>query len=497
MLRRTSLTAWLSLMFAFVAVITFAGVGTYLYDSLAKQIQKRDDAELIGRLDLVRHLLSETPSIQAIQDDSHPFIDASAGRQGFMVMLKSADGRILLQNEIDFGSLPELNAAPAEMHFDDRYLTTATLESGTTARIAAAWTRLQNPKVQVQAIVARTGSERQVILSGYRNQVMAASIAGALIAAGLGYVLVRRGFAGVRLIARQAEKITAQRLEMRLDPGAAPSELTAIVEAFNAMLIRLQDSFLRLSQFSADLAHDMRTPINNLMVQTQVVLSKSRSLEDYQALLSSNIEEYERLARMLDNMLFLARADDARVTLSLKSLDAREEMQRIADYFEGVAAESDAAIVVEGDGMLQADPILLRRAVSNLVANAIRHTPSHGIIRLTCTPAPGTMIVAVANNGPAIPKEHQPRLFDRFYRVDPSRSESAGSSGLGLAIVQKIMELHGGSASVISPTESGDTAFQLVFPALQSPPSGSKRSPTHKYGSARDKEPLPNHEKVN
>lgn len=467
MLKRVSLTAWLSMMFALVASITFAGVGVYLYESLTIQIQKRDDAELLGKLELVRHLLSETASIQAIQNDSHPFIDASAGREGFMVLLKSADGTTLLQNEIDFGTLPALKAAPAGIMLDDRALTTAELDSGTTARIAAAWSRLQNEEVEVQAIVARTGSERQAILTGYRNDVLIASIIGAVVAASVGYLLVRQGFQPVRSIARQAESITAQRLEQRLDAGAAPVELSAIVEAFNAMLSRLQDSFLRLSQFSADLAHDMRTPINNLMVQTQVLLSKSRSIEDYQALMASNIEEYERLARMLDNMLFLARADDAKVTVAKKTLDAREELLRIAEYFEGVAEEVNTKLHVEGNGVVVADPIMLRRAVSNLVANALRYTSPGSTVRLRAEQLGPETIIAVENTGQPIPSEHLAKLFDRFYRVDPSRSESSGSTGLGLAIVQTIMALHNGYASVTSSVDTQKTIFKLIFPVIE------------------------------
>lgn len=170
-------------------------------------------------------------------------------------------------------------------------------------------------------------------------------------------------------------------------------------------------------------------------------------------------------------------------------------MQRIADYFEGVATESNVTIIVEGDGILQADPILFLRAVSNHVANSIRNTPAHGMIRLTVTQASGTMIVGVPNDRPVIPKEHQPRLFDRFYRVNPSRSKSAGSSGLGLAIVQKIMELHGGSAAVISPTESRDTNFRLVFPKRQTLALESVPLAAHRVGSVRV--PHTDQEKIN
>lgn len=285
---------------------------------------------------------------------------------------------------------------------------------------------------------------------------------GALLAALLGYVLVRQGLRPIRAIAKQAQLITAQRLDLRLDATAAPNELHVLVQAFNDMLDRLHDSFQRLSQFSADLAHDLRTPINNLMIQTQVVLSQPRSVDDYLSSLASNIEEYERLARMVENMLFLARADHAKGGLIKQPLDLRNELQRIADYFEGVAEEAQVRLTVEAEGTLEADPILFRRAVNNLVANAVRYTPAGGVIHLAARPLPEGMTISVTNPGIGIGPEHLSRLFDRFYRVDQARSDSASSAGLGLAIVQSIMALHGGRAEVDSAPDQA-TTFRLIF----------------------------------
>jgi len=457
-----SLTTLLGLLFALVAIVSFASVGAYLYRSLSVQLERRDDFELVGKVAQIRHLLQETDTARSIADNPHRFLDAAAG-EGLILILKAADGTLLVQNHAEHGALQRMTIAPADQVPASDSLRDWTLNPRLNARMVAAWGRVDRGPEQVQIVIGRTSAARMALLEAYRRDALAALLVGALLAALSGYLLVRRGLSPVRSIARQAHSITAQRLDTRLDVAAAPQELQTLVEAFNDMLDRLQGSFQRLSQFSADLAHDFRTPINNLMVQTQVALSQPRSPEGYQALLASNIEEYERLARMVENMLFLARADHRDMALHGQSLDAGVELQRIAEYFEGVAAERQVHIEVQAQGTVFADPILFRRAVNNLVANAIRHTPAGGTIRLQAQASAGQSTVAVINPGPGIDPAHLSRLFDRFFRVDQARSDSASSAGLVLAIVRTIMDLHGGRSDVES--ESGRfTTFRLVFP---------------------------------
>jgi two-component system, OmpR family, heavy metal sensor histidine kinase CusS len=474
--RPASLTTRLGLLFAIVATLTFVAVGTYLYQSLATQLEARDDAELLENIGHVRHLLQETPSIESIRQDPHRFVDAAARHEGLILVLKAADGAALIPKQARIDSLPPLPMAASDQTPDDASVRTWRLPSGTPARIAAAWGRVgDNTQEQVQIIVARSAAARQGLLKSYHHSVFAAVLSGAFLAGLLGYLLVRRGLLPIRVIADQAHSITAQRLDMRLDAAAAPQELQMLVQAFNAMLDRLYDSFQRLSQFSADLAHDFRTPINNLMVQTQVALVQSRSADDYQALLASNVEEYERLARMIESMLFLARADHAHVALNRQPADIRNELQRIADYFEGIAEEAGVTLSVEAGDTVTADAALFRRAVNNLVANAIRHALPGSIVRMFSGMEDHAVVVAVSNHGSAIDETHIPRLFDRFYRADQSRSDSASSTGLGLSIVQSIMTLHGGRIEV--DCNAGITTFRLLFPQVAAADPASRARP--------------------
>jgi two-component system heavy metal sensor histidine kinase CusS len=258
--------------------------------------------------------------------------------------------------------------------------------------------------------------------------------------------------------------VSAHNLELRLNAEAAPAELRLLADSFNAVLERLQSSFSNLSQFADDLAHDLRTPLNNLMVQTEVALSQPRESEEYQSLLASNYEEFGRLARMVESMLFLARAEHDQIALSAERLDAQRALEMVSEYFEGLASDAQIALEIDASGEVWADAHLLRRAVSNLVANAVRYTAAGGVILLAATPGDGGMTISVTNPGPGIEPAHLPRLFDRFYRSDTARSSTSSSAGLGLAIVKSIMALHGGHASVASE-RPGLTRFALFFPA--------------------------------
>lgn len=461
-IRHMSLTSRLGLLFFLVAILTFSAVGTYLYRSLFNQLEYRDDQELMGKIVLMRHLVEESASSAAIRADPHSFLDAAANHDRLIVMLKEMNGRVILHTNADQGHLPMISVLSADMEASRRAITLLWTSNGLAARAIATKSRLMNGE-QILIVVARTASDRMELLKAYRIEVWMAALAGTLLVAFSGYLLVRRGLRPVKMMAAQARSITAHKLDMRLDVASAPRELHDLVAAFNAMLDRLDSSFQRLSQFSADLAHDLRTPINNLMVQTQVALTQARSVGDYQSLLISNVEEYERLARMVESMLFLARAEHTHVVVNKTAVSLPEELQRIADYFEGLAEEAGVRIAVSAQGEVHADAILLRRAVGNLVANAVRYTPAGLTIFLHGETRTDGVTIRVVNPGPGIAAEHIPHLFDRFYRADAARTNSASSAGLGLAIVQSIMVLHGGRVMVRSE-EDGWTEFALMFP---------------------------------
>lgn len=461
MSKRPSLTLRLGALVAGLALLVFACVGWYLYQALAQQLQQRDDMDLIERATLLRHLLAETPDADAIARDPHRFLDAASLDGGVLLLMQDSRGTVLAANTVDRQWLPQA-AAPIARSVQGGDLAAARDRAGTPLRALVVGGKTADG-AEIRVALARSVAERSALLAAYRQHILCAALIGTLLMAGLGYALIAGALRPVRQLAGQAADISAHNLQARLQSGAAPAELALLSDAFNAVLDRLQTSFERLSQFAADLAHDMRTPLNNLMIQTEVMLSQARSVEDYQSLLGSNHEEFQRMSRMVERMLFLARADNQEVALHCETLDLHDELQRVANYFEELAQDAGITLRVEVTGTAVCDAQLLQRAVSNLLSNALRYTAAGEVVWLQASSGERGADIAVSNPGPGIAPEHLPRLFDRFYRSEPDRPGDGVSAGLGLAIVQSIMTLHGGTATVTS-TPGGITTFLLHFP---------------------------------
>jgi len=459
-----SLTRRLSTLFAVVSLAILAAIGVYLHHALAQQLVARDAQDLNGKIELIRHTLADVGSVKAIEDAPGRWLDVVVGHHGLHLAMYAEDGRRLLANT-DLKFPPRALAAPAP---EQAPLATVIEWSGGEAhsfRSVSAWGTLgKSNRQRVLIAFALDLADERKLLADYRASMIGAILVGALLAAALGMWAARQGLAPLQAVAQAAGRITASRLDERLDAGAAPRELQSLTAAYNAMLDRLQDSFSRLTQFSSDLAHDLRTPIGNLLGEAQVALSRSRSAEEYRTIIESSVEELERLSRMIESMLFLARADNAQFALHPEAVRLDAEFEKIRDYFEPLAQEKSIAIETSGNATIHADPSLLRRAISNLVANAIRHTPSRGgpITLAAVTSADGNTEIRVGNPGPEIALQDRERVFDRFYRVGAARADSTSGSGLGLAIVRSIARLHGGSASV--HCEHGHTTFTLTFP---------------------------------
>jgi two-component system heavy metal sensor histidine kinase CusS len=247
-----------------------------------------------------------------------------------------------------------------------------------------------------------------------------------------------------------------------------PLELASLAGTFNEMLDRLEESFERISRFSADIAHDLRTPVNNIRGEAEVALARARTVDEYRDVLESSLEEAVRLSELIGDLLFLARAESPLTELHRENVNVGELLTTVRDYYEASATDAVISLVVyDGTGPLNAelDRSLMMRAVSNLVSNAIAHTPPGGAVTLTATNEDAAIRIEVSDTGAGIPAEALPRVFDRFFRVDPSRSKTSGNTGLGLAIVQSILTLHGGSAEIASQLDRG-TRVTLRMPTL-------------------------------
>lgn len=251
---------------------------------------------------------------------------------------------------------------------------------------------------------------------------------------------------------------------------AVPVEMADLAQELNRMLDRLQEDFQRLTDFASDLAHELRTPISNLLTQTQVALTTKRDAATYRDILASNAEEFQRLARMVSDMLFLAKTERGVDLPHKERFSARQDALALLEFYEAVAEEKRIRLQLKGDGEVEGDRLMFRRAVSKLLSNALRYTPEAGDITIRITSTAQTTTVAVENTGTDIDAKILPRLFDRFYRADASRAHpDSDGSGLGLAITRAIAEAHGGSVTATSG--DGRTCFTLMFPHRGSQPS--------------------------
>jgi two-component system heavy metal sensor histidine kinase CusS len=322
------------------------------------------------------------------------------------------------------------------------------------------------PRRLIQVAMDETGE--RAMIARYRRDTLFALFLGTLLFGIAGTFIARRCLRPVQDLARTAERITANSAlaGVELDTVRWPAELTTLADSFYRMLSRLTDSLQRCSQCAEDIAHELRNPIHTLRGGAEVALSKARTAEEYRQVLETSLEEYERLSRMINELLFIARADNPDTAIERVALDVRSELEAVRDFHEAQAQEQGVTLSCTGQARLDADPLLLRRAVSNLVSNALSHTPAGGRVSLEVRDAARDDLVeiAVRDTGGGIGAEDLPRIFERYFRLAGERRRLADGAGLGLAIVKSIMTLHGGSATVESTPGEG-TAILLRFPA--------------------------------
>jgi two-component system heavy metal sensor histidine kinase CusS len=458
--RQPSLTLRSTLAFSLVAMLTVAGAGLYLYESMRAQVMQRSDHAVLARLDHFRKLLHYDLTLDKLQDSPQIFENMLDSEDDIFIITEPGRAPVIMVNPLK-ASLPSLPVVEQGVPLSSAALRTGLSPAGVPLRAATVQTTSGGRDVHLTA--AHIMVKEMAMLGEFRQRIYLAVTLAFLITALLGYVLLRRGLRPLRRMAAHAADITPARLDSRVDADDTPVELQQLSDAYNAMLDRLANGYQRLTQFSADLAHEIRTPVGSLMGHCQVALRQARSADEYQALLASNLEELERISRIVESILFLARADEPQTALERRSLCLQDELQRIAEYFEGLADERQITLQSGGDATLSADPLLLRRALSNLVANAIRYANPGTEVSMRVVEGPGGCRIEVENQGPALSEATLDRLFDRFYRGDASRHQSSDSNGLGLAIVAAIMQLHGGRVSVGQPT-TGRICFRLDFP---------------------------------
>jgi len=460
---KNSLASRIALGSAFFGFF-LAGAGIVVgFYALSHQLDARSETELFGKRDLLVHVLSEIPSLEAINANKHRFGDLLIGHDDLHLALVDprAGDSLASFSPLALQSVDSLGATSA-LSTPVQPWVAATGERMTAIRGSS---QLANGTA-VQYYLSLDRRRDRKLLNGFIKTTLIGWPVLLMIVALGAWLMARTSLTPLRRFHRLAAATGAQTLSHRIATSDLPAELFELAEEFNGMLERINAGYQRLQDFSGELAHEMRTPISTLMGRTQVALSLPRTGAELQEVLEGNIEELERLTRLISEMLFIARADHHQNPLHRERVELSEESLRIVDYLAVIAEERGVKVQVTGTASVMADGLLVQRAITNLLSNAIRHAAVTSTIHIAIKEEEtGQVTLSVTNSGETIAPHHLERIFDRFYRIDSGRARLEGGTGLGLAIVRSIMATHGGQVKAHS-TVRGTTTFTLTFPAI-------------------------------
>jgi two-component system heavy metal sensor histidine kinase CusS len=447
-----SIASQLVLLFTLAAAFLLScGLGV-LYWIVVRHAFEEDNEVLADKVAAVRADLS-APNGMGVVAEELKSVRAGERAAYFVRILDSRNLRVLAETPGMSALLPSsvfvAGKKPTDFHSGDHLFSLLTSDQ-----------EVAGDQFRIQVAQDRTADEQ------FRKQfamLLAAVLAlGVAAAAIIAWSVTQRGLRPLGKMTRALKRVGPKQLHERVTAVGWPREIQPLAVAFDDMLARLEDSFVRLSQFSADIAHELRTPIGNIRGEAEVALTRSRAPEEYREVIESTIAECQHLGHIVDNLLFLARTEAAEGHLQRAAFAGRSAIEKIAAFYEPLADEQKLALRCAGDATFFADEMLFSRALSNLVENAAHHTPAGGTIEISLADRGPHSEVSVKDTGVGIAPEHLPRVFDRFYRVDSARSSEG--VGLGLALVKSIMDLHGGTASIESKIGQG-TTVTLGFPS--------------------------------
>jgi two-component system heavy metal sensor histidine kinase CusS len=458
--QRSSLSAWLTLWYTAACLAVLAVAIGSLYWALASDLDRDTDLFLADKVNVVRSILRDRPDDWSGLREEIDLEPAARRYERFYIRLLDESGRALLSTPGMDGLLPS-TVFPQEEKQDRMRGIDINSSNRSRFRALTAAAPLSKNAEQIWRIqVAVDRGQDDKLLSHYRHWLWLILGAALVLCPFVGYRIARRGIRPLARIAEAARRISSTTLSERIQTTGYPVELSALAETFNDMLDRLEDSFGRLSDFSADIAHELRTPVNNICGEAEVALGRARSVEEYRSVLGSCLEEAVRLSELIGNLLFLARSESPGEHLRRERTEIGQILQAVHDYFEPAATESGVQLTVECREQIavSVDRMLVQRALANLVSNALAHTRAEGKVTLCAHQEPSYVRVEVRDTGLGIPPDALPRVFDRFYRVDRARSSRSGGTGLGLAIVKGIATMHGGKVDIRSEVGIGTTA---------------------------------------
>ncbi|MDG2943831.1 MULTISPECIES: heavy metal sensor histidine kinase [Pasteurellaceae] len=446
MMYKRSLTFRLSALFAIVMVSLLSLLGFFGFSALEQHFQQLDQNELNNKVRLIQQEISHTAV-----DELMTVLNKQIARY------TSTSDLVIYYNQAEFAHSKNVSSIPANIQKDIQQTQDISMllewekDAHTLRGVAFSATTLD--KIVLQGILFSSTGHHLLFMQNIKISFVIFVLILSGIGSILGYLSVRSTLKPLQKVQALANKITGKKLNLRLELTDIPIELQSVVEGINQMLAKLNDEFQRLSVFSSDLAHEFRTPINNMLTQTQVTLSQKRENKQYIDILSSNAEELERLARTISDMLFLAKNENGQYIKEKQLVNLSQEITALFAFFEFVAEEKQVKLLLKGSGELYGNALMLRRAISNLLSNALQYANRQSEIVVEIQEQKQQLILSVYNQGEPIPAEDLPHLFNRFYRVEKSRTRQSAKdngTGLGLAITKSIVNAHNGEVSIMS-----------------------------------------------
>lgn len=471
----------------FTLTIAVCYLGRAMHRGLIHEHEEMLEDHLSG---MRRAVVKDSVTLHEAREILHISIGGDKSEKSYG-RLVTTDGTVVEETPGFASSSPPISTfpPPLELNIAEVTIQNSTTSQGHPVFIAAARIARQGAGEPLVYYMTTDALPEQHFMRGFRWQLAGVVLGGTLLSAALGWIITRRGLRPLHEITHYIETTHASALQVGApsqsgsseDTRLWPRELSRLATAFASLRTRLSRSFQQLQQFSDDAAHEIRSPLNNILNTATLTLQRDRPPEAYRAALVSTIEECERLRELANGLLFISRADHRNCALAVTTFDARTAVEEVIDYHQNIADDRNVTLSHRAAGCLSADRTLFRQALTNLLSNALRHTPAGGVVSVDFTSgqdnggSPATARLVVQDNGEGIAPELLPLVFDRFYRIDGARTHDPASpprTGLGLAIVKTIVELHGGAISVTSEVGRG-TTFTVDFPpvvaALDSP----------------------------
>jgi two-component system heavy metal sensor histidine kinase CusS len=458
--RKRSITLELTLLFAITSTVVLMTLGFVISSTVEKHFEEQDMEVLTAKMMLTRHtfekfeLPSDRPQIARVLND------ALVGHQGLDLIVYDAKGETIFSTpNATFPKELVMSGAANHPNKPFRWQSGEQSYRGIADEVSIG----TDPGVKVIVATSMDIMHHLAYMQSFVQTLWLFVAIAAAFSGLLGWAAVRRGLQPLRAMRDQAQVVTAQQLNRRVKVDSVPVELEELAQSLNDMLARLEEAFERLSDFSSDIAHELRTPVSNLMTETQVSLTRMRSADEYRSVLESNAEELDHMTRMISDMLLLAKSENSLTASSCTLITLAQEIKALFDYYDAVAEDKGLRLILEGDAIVNADRSMLRRAIGNVMSNAIRHSAPNASINVCISQGTDWVSMRIENTGDFIPEEYLERIFDRFFRVDTARQRRDGT-GLGLAIAKSIVSAHGGSISAASSTTI--TAFTIKLPRV-------------------------------